>query len=853
MKKYILAMIGLLSLIVCITAFPRSTSTKVYLTGGVEPVGEVWLTNIEINGQKDTPRDYPVSGNWRYVDKSIVYTTGNPDDGNTLELEFKNAESIQLTFMKHNWSGGIGISDGEQYTEINLWDQSGSVVYDVKNIIPPELNLSGVILSALGLSVLLLLLYGKCQHDRNGLQKLNKYDWGLVAVHTIIWCRLANALFEIGFVLFTFVMIYLLFIRNRISKNMVYHISVVIGFAYSLYQFINPTLPDAKVVLGFLLLLEGFYSLELGKGSCWSRWAVITVSPVLCFFMIECISNVDILQLSIPMAVVGTGIIACFLFITVNILCFKNLGWYIAFLSAFIISAGNYFVILFKKYALTFGDLRQIRTAVTVVGDYQYDLSNGIVYGFLILVLLISMVHVYLPAQPLTIEKIRKRMAVGASVAVLQIGVIYLIDFQQTFHIVWNNWDTAQTYSKYGFVVSFITSAQRMMIEKPEGYSNESVEEILKDYAPERIEYEGEKPVIIAIMNESFGDLTDLGSLGETEDVMWYMNSLDDYLEKGKTLVSVRGGGTCNSEFEFLTGNSMEMFKDLYPYTQYNFSNITSLTSVLKEQGYKTVAMHPAEPENYRRQGVYKEMGFDEFYSYDSYQQYKKVFLDRTSDMDDYREILKQIEKSNKYEALFIFNVTIQNHGDFDMEQFDPSYERISMDPELKQYESAWMYLSLIKESNHALKYLIEELKKVDRPVILCMFGDHQVGCLSSEFEEKIFDWDENRSELANKQRYYTTPYLIWANYDVNSEGIQKEEQLTSPNYLASKILKYAGIETTEWYRFLFEMQKEVPAINRFGYLGSDGVWYDFDQESAYEKWIHDYRILQYDQVVQSQ
>lgn len=853
MKKYILAMIGLLSLIVCITAFPRSTSTKVYLTGGVEPVGEVWLTNIEINGQKDTPRDYPVSGNWRYVDKSIVYTTGNPDDGNTLELEFKNAESIQLTFMKHNWSGGIGISDGEQYTEINLWDQSGSVVYDVKNIIPPELNLSGVILSALGLSVLLLLLYGKCQHDRNGLQKLNKDDWGLVAVHTIIWCRLANALFEIGFVLFTFVMIYLLFIRNRISKNMVYHISVVIGFAYSLYQFINPSLPDAKVVLGVMLFLEGFYSLGVGQGKQWSRWAVIISSPVLCFLMIECISNVDILQLSIPMAVVGTGIIACFLFITVNILCFKNLGWYIGFLSAFIISTGNYFVILFKKYALTFGDLLQIRTGMAVAGDYQYYLSDGIVYGFLILVLLISLVNYYLPAQPLSAEKIRKRMAAGVIVAVLQIGGIYLVDFQQTFHIIWNNWDTTETYSKYSFVVSFITSAQRMMIEKPEDYSNENAEEILKDYVPENIEYEGEKPVIIAIMNESFSDLTDLGSLGETEDVMWYMNSLDDYLEKGKTLVSVRGGGTCNSEFEFLTGNSMEMFKDLYPYTQYNFSNITSLTSVLKEQGYKTVAMHPAYPTNYRRQGVYEEMGFDEFYSYDIYNQYEKVFLDRTSDMDDYREILKRIEKSEEDEPLFIFNVTIQNHGDFDMSQFNPSYERISMDPELKQYESAWMYLSLIKESNHALEYLIKELRKVDRSVILCMFGDHQPGALSPEFEEKIFEWDGNQSELANKQRYYITPYLIWANYDVNNEDEQKEEQLTSPNYLASKILKYAGIETTEWYNFLFEMQKEVPALNRFGYLGSDGVWYDFDQESAYEKWIHDYRILQYDQVVQSQ
>ena len=63
-------------------------------------------------------------------------------------------------------------------------------------------------------------------------------------------------------------------------------------------------------------------------------------------------------------------------------------------------------------------------------------------------------------------------------------------------------------------------------------------------------------------------------------------------------------------------------------------------------------------------------MGFDEFYSYDTYKDYEKVFLDRTSDLDDYEEILQQVKK-NANEPLFIFNVTIQNHGDYDMDQFN--------------------------------------------------------------------------------------------------------------------------------------------------------------------------------------
>lgn len=50
MKKYILEIISVFVLIVFLIAFPRSTETTIYLTGGVESVGEVWIADIEING-----------------------------------------------------------------------------------------------------------------------------------------------------------------------------------------------------------------------------------------------------------------------------------------------------------------------------------------------------------------------------------------------------------------------------------------------------------------------------------------------------------------------------------------------------------------------------------------------------------------------------------------------------------------------------------------------------------------------------------------------------------------------------------------------------------------------------------
>ena len=68
----------------------------------------------------------------------------------------------------------------------------------------------------------------------------------------------------------------------------------------------------------------------------------------------------------------------------------------------------------------------------------------------------------------------------------------------------------------------------------------------------------GETPNLIVIMNESFADYTSIGKgLDLSEDCMPFIHSLTENTIKGTAYVSIFGGNTPNSEYEFLTGNTM--------------------------------------------------------------------------------------------------------------------------------------------------------------------------------------------------------------------------------------------------------------------------------------------------------
>ena len=82
-----------------------------------------------------------------------------------------------------------------------------------------------------------------------------------------------------------------------------------------------------------------------------------------------------------------------------------------------------------------------------------------------------------------------------------------------------------------------------------------------------------------------------------TKDFMPYIRSLLDGAPNtisGHLYVSVLGGNTANSEFEYLTGDSMAFLPSgSIPYQQYLNKYALSIVSHMKELGYSTTAMHP--------------------------------------------------------------------------------------------------------------------------------------------------------------------------------------------------------------------------------------------------------------------
>ena len=118
-------------------------------------------------------------------------------------------------------------------------------------------------------------------------------------------------------------------------------------------------------------------------------------------------------------------------------------------------------------------------------------------------------------------------------------------------------------------------------------------------------------------MNEAFSDLSVLGEFETNTDYMPYIHSLTDNTKKGWLYMSVKGGNTANSEFEFLTGSSLYWLPvGSVAYQQYIRKDLPGLADQLGREGYRTIAMHPYYSSGWNRPKVYSLMHFDEMYFY---------------------------------------------------------------------------------------------------------------------------------------------------------------------------------------------------------------------------------------------
>ena len=274
-------------------------------------------------------------------------------------------------------------------------------------------------------------------------------------------------------------------------------------------------------------------------------------------------------------------------------------------------------------------------------------------------------------------------------------------------------------------------------------------------------------------------------------------------------------------------------------YQQYITDTPTSLVSNLKNIGYTCVAMHPYYDTGWSRNIVYPNMGFDETHFIDDFDQ-TKILRDYITDQELYEKIVDRYESKKSNEDLFIMSISMQNHGGY-TEKYDNFDEKARMLG--INYPDVNQYLSLIHESDSALEYLISYFEKVDDPVEIVFFGDHQPS-LSSSFYPYLNGKGLGGLTLSELENLYTVPFFIWTNYDSDQESVE----LTSLNYLSTLALERAGIALPAYNQFLADMMEEIPAINSRGFYSKSLGKFLHVEDAAGEdaKWLKNYEILQY-------
>lgn len=512
-----------------------------------------------------------------------------------------------------------------------------------------------------------------------------------------------------------------------------------------------------------------------------------------------------------------------------------------------IFSLTNYFTTTFRGIPILASDLTIMGTAMNVVGNYKYslDLTRTIT-----LLALIAWCILLFRVKRLRLPKGKKRISAILGSAAICFASFWIMIYTPVMtvtpmHVTVNTFRPIKSYRKNGCVLTFMRSIQLMIIHKPDGYSANAAEEIAAPYRSETSSGNAKTPNVIAIMDEAFADLQAVGDFRTSEDVMPFYHSLTKNTVKGFSYVSVFGGQTANTEFEFLTGLSKAFVPaSATPYQLYIKSLLPGLTTHLGNQDYQgMLAFHPFRANGYNRDHVYPNLGFSDFISLkDLDVSASDKIRNFVSDAADFQVIIDQYEQAKKKSnaPFYLFNVTMQNHSgydqDFDNLDMPISIEEKCDDPELKRY------LNLIHHSDTALKSLIEYFSKQKDPTVIVFFGDHEPG-LSNEVYSKILGKNVEKLSAEENMNLYKTPFLIWANYDIE----EQENVNISMNYLSTLMLESTGMKLSPFNQFLLDIHKQIPVLTTNGYFGEDGSYYSLkDESSPYYESLRKYQILQY-------
>ncbi len=519
----------------------------------------------------------------------------------------------------------------------------------------------------------------------------------------------------------------------------------------------------------------------------------------------------------------------------------------------------NYLKLIFRGdplYPSDFTQITHMQSVIPMVMDY-FSWS----YIFVIIVSIVACIvaGIYMRRY---IQNVKIHLGIRALLVVGSIFVLYAYgNFANTFmnkvfqksgvdFVLWNQ---NENYASNGFVLGFISNLDTTVMEKPKNYSKENMLQIANDI---KKQYSGnignqkkkEKPNIIFVMSESFWDPTKVTNLSFSEDPVPNLHHYIENFPGGQTISPTFGGNTANVEFEALTSYSMSLLKPgSIPYQQVitNKKEIPSIPTALKKEGYYTSAIHSFGRTFFKRDDVYKVLGFDKFNAEDTMKN-MDIDGDYISDLAMSKEIIAELEEQKQ--PTFIHAVTMQNHFPFTEGRFGENLIEISGLENEESKGELETYTEGLRRSDEALQYLIEQLDNLDRPTLLVFFGDHlpSLGTNKSFYKENGYITNEKTpsERLAMAQ----TPLLMYANFDMPNDNLG----LVSPIHFSNLIFDYAGLNKSLFYQFLSELYKEIPVLRDELKVDKNGEVIN-DLTKKQKEMLEQYKMLQYDLLVGNQ
>lgn len=615
---------------------------------------------------------------------------------------------------------------------------------------------------------------------------------------------------------------------------------ILIGMAWYYSEF---SAKDCVILAGICVLTLAIYMIDMPVHPV-IRILFALVIPLGCFYTFETLTH----QMSTMIELAKRLNIAFYywLFLFVFFIAGRtSISMAICVSAIAIIGVGNYFVVMFRSNPIVPLDIYSFETAMGVADNYVFSVDWALAEHIAMFILML-IVGVRTNIR-LNKKILRPILTVAMCIpAYFYISYLWQDNLERNTGLNDTLFNAKYMHSKDGFFVSFILDIHFLQIEEPKNYSDEYALSLLNKQKVEKVETPEELPDIIAIMDETFSDPAVLGEFETNKDYMPFVHSIlrgeVANTISGYADVSVLGGNTANSEFEFLTGNSMAFFPNgSVPYLQYIRDGISTIVPQLEEYGYTTYGTHPYRAKGWNREFIYDLMGFDYRYFQGSFP-FEDKLRNYVSDEADFKSILEW--RNNTEGPFFMFNVTMQNHSNYggDFDNFDPQIVAKFKNTYSNKYLNK--YLSLMYETDQDVASLLSELSQSDRKTIVVFWGDHQPNdyVVRPIYKEYGLDFDNQTYE--QQQQRQKTPFFIWANYDIQEQTNVE----ISLNYLNILLFETAGLQLDEYQTFRKNLwQGQIPMMNAVGYRNDDGdlVEYD-DAPEEIQNLLNEYQNIQY-------